>query len=107
MYGVSVDTDGYEPFAKKGSTLIVSKDEEPISGDEVFIRYRLDNDSVHLIKRYIGTNEEKGVAIVAGLTSNEIEELMLARVELLDPIASIERPIVNRPVRLRPGTNQA
>lgn len=105
LYGVTVDTDGFEPFAKKGSTLIVSKDEEPVSGDEVFIQYETASQRVHIVKRFVATDEDRGVIIVKGLTSEEMEELSKDRVALIDPIVSVERPIVNRPIRLRPTAN--
>lgn len=101
MYSVSVDIDGFEPFAKKGSHLIVSTDEEPISGDEVFIVYKMGEKDIHLIKRFVATDNARGVIVVKGLTSEEVEELDAGRVTTLDPIVSVERPIVNRPIRLR------
>lgn len=102
VYGVSVDTDGFGPFAKKGSTLIISQEEEPVSGDEVFIRLQPPNGSaIHLIKTYLMTDLDRQVAVVRDLHSSNVEEYPLDQVELLDPILSVERPRVNRPIRLR------
>lgn len=103
VYGVSVDMDGFEPFAKKGSTLILSQDEEPVNGDEVFIRMHTDAGVLHLLKRYITTDRANGCVVVCGLFDSVAEELPLDRVEVMDPIVSVERPMVNRPVRLRPS----
>lgn len=102
VYGVSVDTDGFSPFAKQGSTLIVSQEEDPVSGDEVFIRIILQSGPLHMIKTYITTDAERGVAIVANIDGSDRHELQLDRIEVLDPIISVERPAVNRPIRLRP-----
>ncbi|MFV1943435.1 helix-turn-helix transcriptional regulator, partial [Pseudomonas luteola] len=38
IYAVKVDNETLEPFAKKGSTLIVSSDEEPVSGDDIYMQ---------------------------------------------------------------------
>lgn len=103
VYGVSVDQDGFAPFAKKGSTLILSQDEEPVSGDEVFIRMHTDAGVLHLLKRYVMTDHANGFAVVRDLFDDATEELPLERVEVMDPVVSVERPIVNRPVRLRPS----
>lgn len=104
MYGVTVDTDGFEPFAKRGSTLIISQEEEPVSGDEVFIRLATHDSHLHLIKYYVMTDNSRGVAVVRDLDSDAVQELPLDRIEVLDPIVSVERPMVTRPVRLRPRT---
>lgn len=103
VYGVSVDQDGFAPFAKKGSTLILSQDEEPVSGDEVFIRLHTDAGVLHLLKRYVTTDHTSGFAVVRDLFGEATEELPLDRIEVMDPVVSVERPMVNRPVRLRPG----
>lgn len=102
VYGVTVDTDGFEPFAKNGSTLVVSLEEEPISGDEVFMRVAGLNGPVHMIKHYVMTDASRGVIVVRDLAGGETQEFALDRVEVIDPIVSIERPVVARPVRLRP-----
>lgn len=102
VYGISVDTTGFEPFAKKGSTLIISRDEEPVSGDEVFIRLRTGSGFTHMLKHYITTDAVKGVAVVRDLFGGATEELCLDSIEVMDPIVSVERPAVNRPVRLHP-----
>jgi transcriptional regulator with XRE-family HTH domain len=102
VYGVTVDTEGFEPFAKKGSTLIISQEEEPVSGDEVFVRMTTPTGFIHLIKHYVMTDAARGVAVVRDLNDHQLEELPLDRVEVLDPIVSVERPIVTRPIRLRP-----
>lgn len=102
VYGITVDTSGYEPFAKKGSTLVLSRDEEPVSGDEVFIRMTSSTGFTHMLKLYVTTDAPRGVAIVRDLASGVTEELSLALIEVMDPIVSIERPAVNRPVRLHP-----
>ena len=102
VYGISVDTDGFAPFAKRGSTLIVSQEEEPISGDEVFIRLSPQRQSLHMIKHYIATDISRGVIVVRELNGGEPEELALDDVEVIDPIVSVERPTVKRPIRLRP-----
>lgn len=101
MYGVTVDTDGFEPFAKRGSTLIISQEEEPISGDEVFIRLATQDSFLHLIKYYVMTDHTRGVAVVRDLEGGDPQELPLDRIEVLDPIVSVERPMVTRPIRLR------
>jgi transcriptional regulator with XRE-family HTH domain len=102
VYGISVDTNGFEPFAKRGSTLIVSQEEEPVSGDEVFIRLSPAKQSLHMIKHYITTDVSRGVIVVRELNGGEPEELALDDVELIDPIVSVDRPAVKRPIRLRP-----
>lgn len=99
LYAVAVDTEGSEPFARKGSTLIVSQDEEPVSGDEVFMKYRVGNADLHAIRIYVTTDLERGVAITRGLGSKEFIETNLTDIELLDPIISVERPQVVRPKR--------
>lgn len=102
VYGVTVDTEGFEPFAKRGSTLIISQEEEPVSGDEVFVRMTTPTGFIHLVKHYVMTDAARGVAVVRDLNDHRLEELPLDRVEVLDPIVSVERPIVTRPIRLRP-----
>lgn len=102
VYGISVDTNGFEPFAKRGSTLIISQEEEPISGDEVFIRLSPERGSLHMIKHFITTDASRGVAVVRDLNGGEPEELALDDIEIIDPVVSVERPVVNRPIRLRP-----
>lgn len=99
LYAVAVDTDGSEPFARKGSTLVVSQDEEPVSGDEVFMKYRVGGAELHAIRVYVTTDLERGVAITRGLGSKEFIETNLADIDLLDPIISVERPQVVRPKR--------
>lgn len=99
LYAVAVDTDGSEPFARKGSTLVVSQDEEPVSGDEVFMKYRVGSTDLHAIRVYVTTDLERGVAITRGLNSKEFIETSLTDIELLDPIISVERPKVVRPLR--------
>jgi transcriptional regulator with XRE-family HTH domain len=100
VYGVSVDVDGFEPLAKKGSTLIISQEEEPISGDEVYIRLQTPSGALQLIKRYVTSDLDRGVAVVHDLYTGDTEELPLDRIELMDPIVGVERPIVNRPIRI-------
>ncbi|WP_052321214.1 helix-turn-helix domain-containing protein [Pseudomonas fluorescens] len=99
LYAVAVDIDGSEPFARKGSTLIVSQDEEPVSGDEVFMKYRVGDTDLHAIRIYVTTDLERGVAITRGLDSKEFLETNLSDIELLDPIISVERPKVARQKR--------
>lgn len=102
VYGITVDTTGFEPFAKRGSTLIVCQEEEPVSGDEVFIRLTPEHQSLHLLKSFITIDASRGVAVVRDLSGGEPEELALDSIEIIDPIVGVERPVVNRPVRLRP-----
>lgn len=99
LYAVAVDIDGSEPFARKGSTLVVSQDEEPVSGDEVFMKYRVGKNELHAIRVYVTTDLERRVAITRGLGSKEFIETSLDDIELLDPIVSVERPQVVRPKR--------
>lgn len=99
LYAVAVDTDGSEPFARKGSTLVVSQDEEPVSGDEVFMKYRVGTADLHAIRVYVTTDLERGVAITRALGSKEFIETNLTDIELLDPIISVERPQAVRPKR--------
>ena len=100
VYGVSVDTDGFAPFVKRGSTLVISQEEEPVSGDEVFIRLQTPTGPLHLVKVYMLTDLNRKVVVVHDLDSTLMEELPLEHVEVLDPILSVERPAVNRPIRL-------
>lgn len=102
VYGVTVDTDGFEPFAKKGSILVVSLEEEPISGDEVFMRIATQDAPLHMVKHYVMTDASRGVVVVRDLNGGETQEFPLDRVEVIDPILSVERPHVARPVRIRP-----
>jgi len=102
VYGIAVDTTGFEPFAKRGSTLIVCQEEEPVSGDEVFIRLTPEHQSLHLLKSFITIDASRGVAVVRDLNGGEPEELALDSIEIIDPIVGVERPAVNRPARLRP-----
>lgn len=99
LYAVSVDTDGSEPFARKGSTLVCSQDEDPVSGDEVFMRYRVGAQELHAIRVYVTTNLETRVAVTRPLGSKEFIETNLDDIDLLDPIVSVERPQVTRPQR--------
>ena len=99
LYAVAVDTEGSEPFARKGSTLVVSQDEEPVSGDEVFMKYRVGKNDLHAIRVYVTTDLERRVAITRALGSKEFIETNLDDIELLDPIVSVERPQVARPKR--------
>lgn len=105
VYAVLVDTDGFEPFAKRGSTLAICQDEEPVSGDEVFIRTQGASGYLHLIKEYITTDRSRGVVVVRDLNGREPEELDLDSIEVMDPIVSVERPRVNRPVRINSRAN--
>ena len=107
VYGVSVDTDGFEPFAKKGCTLILSQEEEPVSGDEVFIRLHTEKGPLHLLKTYVTSDHSRGVVVVRDLNGDQPHELPLDQVEVLDPVISVERPTLNRPVRLRPDRRTA
>lgn len=102
VYGVTVDDDTLGSYAKRGSTLIVSQEEEPISGDEVFIRFELDGHHLHLVAHYVTTDTQRGVVVIKDLHTQAQSELELDRIEILDPIVSVERPIVSRPIRLRP-----
>jgi transcriptional regulator with XRE-family HTH domain len=99
LYAVAVDTDGSEPFARKGSTLVVSQDEDPVSGDEVFMRYRVGTNELHAIRIYVTTNLETRVAVTRALGSKDFIETSLDDIELLDPIVSVERPQITRPKR--------
>lgn len=99
LYAVAVDTEGSEPFARKGSTLVVSQDEDPVSGDAVFMKYRVGKNELHAIRIYVTTDLERRVAITRGLGSKEFIETNLDDIELLDPIVSVERPQVTRPKR--------
>lgn len=103
VYGISVDDDSLGNFAKKGATLIVSQEEEPVSGDEVFMRINLLDRHLHLVKQYVTTDTSRGVIVVRHIGSLDLEEYPLDRVEVMDPIVSVDRPIVNRPIRLRPS----
>ena len=99
LYAVAVDVDGSEPFARKGSTLIVSQDEEPVSGDEVFMKYRVDGRDCHAVRVYVTTDLERGVAVTSSIGSRDFHETQLCDIELLDPIVSVERPQTVRPKR--------
>lgn len=101
LYAVSVDTDGFEPFAEQGATLIVSPGEEPISGDKVFIRHvNSAGAAMHMIKVYVTTDHARKVVVVHDLHSKDNHELSLDGLEALDPIVGVERPVVSRPTRL-------
>lgn len=100
LYAVAVDTDGFEPYAKKGSTLIVSQDEDPISGDEVFMRVKVAGATTHTVRVYVTTDLERNVAVTRTL-SGETLETDLEHIELMDPIVAIERPQVARPQRCK------
>lgn len=100
LYAVAVDTDGFEPYARKGSTLIVSQDEEPVSGDEVFMRVKVAGATTHTVQMYVTTDLERNVAVTRTL-SGETLETDLDRIELMDPIVAIERPQVVRPMRCK------
>lgn len=107
LYAVSVDTDGFEPFAEQGATLIVSPGEEPVSGDKVFIRHvNSAGTALHMIKVYMLTDLARGVVIVHDLQSKDPHELSLDGLEALDPIVGVERPAVTRPTRLHPRQAQ-
>lgn len=102
VYGVTVDIEGFEPFAKRGSILIVSLEEEPISGDEVYMRIATQEAPLNMVKQYVMTDASRGVVVVKDLGGGEPQEFALDRVEIIDPILSVERPQVTRPVRIRP-----
>lgn len=101
VYGISVDDESLGVYAKKGSTLIVSQEEEPVSGDEVFIRYRVQDHYLLTVKVYVTSDLARGVAVLKDIITGAQEELQLEQIEAMDPIVSVDRPIVNRPVRLR------
>jgi transcriptional regulator with XRE-family HTH domain len=103
VYGISVDDDSLGTFARKGSTLIVSQEEEPVTGDEVFIRVKIGDHTLNAVKQYIMTDKTKNVAIVRDIFTDQQAEYDLCIVELMDPIVAVERPAINRPVRLRPS----
>ena len=103
LYRVSVADDSLGIYAPRGSTLIVSPEEEPISGDEVFIRYELDGRHIHLVLQYVMTDAAHNVMVVQDLIAQAKTELILDRIEVFDPIVAIERPEVNRPVRVNPS----
>lgn len=98
VYGVSVDSTEYEPFYRIGSHLIVSQEEEPIHGDEVFIKYE-GKCMVRRLVEYIG-----GTTVVQDLNTGETRVLDTASIDVFDPVVSVERPAVNRPTRLHPST---
>lgn len=101
LYAVAVDTDGFEPLAKKGSTLIVSQDEEPVSGDEVFMRLQVGGAMTHTVRVFVTTDLERNIAVTKTL-SGELLETSLEHIDLMDPIVAVERPQVARPQRQRP-----
>lgn len=103
LYGISVDDDSLGVYARRGSTLIVSQEEEPISGDEVFIRFELDGRHIHMVSQYVMTDASREVVVVQDLLSQAKSELDLNRIEVFDPIVAVERPEVNRPVRINPS----
>jgi hypothetical protein len=96
VYGVSVDSAEYEPFYKRGSYLIVSQEEEPVPGDEVFLKY----EGVVMARRFIASSA--GTTTVQDLNTGLQRVLDTASIEVFDPIVSVERPMVNRPIRLHP-----
>lgn len=104
VYGISVDDESLGAYARKGSTLIVSQEEEPISGDEVFLRLKLGDRFLNSVKQFVMVDNSRSVAVVRDLLTQAQEEIQLDTIELMDPIVSIERPVVNRPTRLRPST---
>ena len=105
VYGISVDVTGFEPFAKRGSTLVVSLEEDPVSGDEVFIRLSAERGHAHLIKTFVTVDNTRQVAIVKSLGGSTHEEIALDDIEIMDPIVCVERPAVNRPIRLHPRSS--
>lgn len=105
VYGISVDVTGFEPFAKRGSTLVVSLEEDPVSGDEVFIRLSAERGHAHLIKTFVTVDNTRQVAIVRSLGGSTHEEIALDDIEIMDPIVCVERPTVNRPIRLHPRSS--
>lgn len=105
VYGISVDVTGFEPFAKRGTTLVVSLEEDPVSGDEVFIRLNAERSHAHLIKTFVTVDSTRQVAIVKSLGSSTHEEIALDDIEIMDPIVCVECPAVNRPIRLHPSNS--
>lgn len=103
LYAVDVDTDGFEPYARKGAKLIVCGDEEPVSGDIVFIRYRLGDESpIHSVAMFVTNDLERQVAVTRTLDTRQLLELPLDSIDMLDPIESVEQPKAVRPKRERP-----
>lgn len=102
LYAVAVDTDGFEPFYEQGSTLLVSMNEEPITGDKVFIRHTRSEHSVHIIKQYVTTDHAAGNIVLRDLGSAENFSLPLTEVDACDPIVGVEAPVIKRPIRLHP-----
>lgn len=103
FYAVDVDTDGFEPYARKGSRLVVCGDEEPVSGDTVFMRYRLsDNTTLHTVSTFVTMDLERQVAVTKTLDTRQLMETPLDAIDMLDPIETVEQPKTVRPRRERP-----
>lgn len=105
LYAVAVNTDGFAPYVKQGATLIVCPDEEPVTGDEVYICLDTPAGELHLIKRYVTRDLAADTVVVcdlSDLTGAHHEVLPAAKIRSLDPIHSVVNPRVNRPTRLRP-----
>jgi hypothetical protein len=103
IYAVAVDTDGFEPFYDQGSTLIVSQNEDPITGDKVFIRHTRGDHSVHIIKVYVLTDHVAKTVVLRDLGGDENFTLPLAEIDACDPIVGVEAPVIKRPIRLHPS----
>lgn len=101
LYGISVDDDSLGVYARKGATLIISQEEEPVAGDEVFVRLKLQDRHLHLVKEFVAVDASTGKALLKPLFGGEVEEYSLDAIEIMDPIISVERPVVVRPPRKR------
>ncbi|MDR5904420.1 hypothetical protein [Franzmannia qiaohouensis] len=94
-YGVEIDSDEYRPFAKRGTTVIASRAEEPLPGDDVVIAQK---DGTLVLGEFHG-GDNASVTITRHSTL-EKETMRLSNIQSIDPIVEICMPRTSRPRRL-------
>lgn len=94
-YGVEVDNDLYRGFAKRGSTIVASRAEEAVEGDDVVITY---GDGSLGLAELVDIDSD-GVEVIK-LTTHNKEFLPYADIKRIDPIVDVVRPQRKRPARL-------
>ncbi len=94
-YGIEIDSDEYKPFAKRGTTVIVSRAEEPLPGDDVVVTQQ--DGTLVLGELHGGDNTT--VTITRHSTLEE-ETMALDNVKAVEPVIEVCRPRAARPRRL-------
>lgn len=103
VFAVSVDCPDYDPIYRMGTTLFVTPDLEPVTGDHILIEFRVTpQDTRNMVRRFVALDRASNKLIVTRLDGTNLEDLNLDWVISYDPVVALHAPRVNRPTRLHP-----